>query len=256
MNDKISIVTTLFNYARFLDDMINSCLKQTYENWELIIVDDCSKDDPMKVFEKYQGDERIKYIRFDKNRGYSVAKNEGIIASEGEYIVMIDADDMLTDISLAVRYEVLKEQTEKLWCHGEAWVLRGDHLSKESYIYKCNLRKRYKKAGRDIVKDYPANLIHAQTVMVRKELHRLVGLYDEELPFSSDKEMWLRILGFGYFPIYVNEFVSVYRVHRNQMHKQSFKKRYLHVYKPMRIEHQKRRKEEGVNSANTRLLEA
>lgn len=258
MEEKISIVCTLHNYKRFLGDLINSCLVQTHENWELVIVDDASTDNPMEVIRKYRKRKeytQIRYIRFDENKGYSVAKNEGIIASSGEYIVMIDADDILTHESLSVRYEALKKRSDKLWCHGEALVLRNKHISKESHRHKCRLRKKYKEEGRDLESSYPPGLVHAQTVMVKKELHRKVGLYDEDLPFSSDKEMWMRILGLGYIPIHVNSFVAIYRVHRDQMHRQGFKKKNLHIYKPMRIEHTKQRIAEGIHAGNTRLLE-
>lgn len=258
MNDLISIVVTLYDYERFLVDLIKSCLQQTYKNWELIIVDDASTDNPFNIIQRYQqkiGQDRIKYVRFHENRGYSIAKNEGIIHSEGEYIVMIDGDDMLTEKSLEVRYETLKKYPEALWCHGEAMVLRGRHLSKESHNRKRQLREKYRKEGRDLTTNYPAGLIHAQTVMVRKELHRIVGLYDEDLPFSSDKEMWCRILGLGYIPAHVDKFVAIYRVHPKQMHRQTFKKKNLHIFKPMRLEHTKQRIEQGINAENTRLLE-
>ena len=74
------------NYKRYICDLLASVLNQTYENWELIIVDDASTDNPLEIIEPYAvNDDRIRYMRFAKNRGYSIAKNEGIIMAEGEY---------------------------------------------------------------------------------------------------------------------------------------------------------------------------
>jgi len=83
----ISIVVPLYNYADLIEENIKSIQKQTYHDWEIIIVDDGSEDNPMKVLKKYICD-NIRYIKFNKNTGYSAAKNAGIRDSNGEYIVV------------------------------------------------------------------------------------------------------------------------------------------------------------------------
>ena len=78
MSELISIVTTLYNYRRYIGDLAESIFKQTYENWEWIIVDDCSTDNPMSVLDRYNSDNRVHIIKHDQNYGYSKAKNTGI----------------------------------------------------------------------------------------------------------------------------------------------------------------------------------
>lgn len=255
MSDLISIITTLYNYKQYICDLIESVLKQTHTNWELIIVDDASTDNPIDVIKPYLKDKRIKYIRFSKNKGYSVAKNEGIIASQGEYIVMIDADDMLTEKSLEVRYNLLKSNPDKLWCHGEAFVtnITGQMRSESSRKWKQNFRKQISKEI-DLTKTYHHRLIHAQGVMLRKDLHRKIGLYDEKLRCSSDNEMWRRAIKFGHVPAYTNEFVSIYRVHSARMSRSEWKNKIRREVKSYIINVVERRFKEGINKFNTRLL--
>lgn len=250
MPDLISIVSTLYNYAPFVGDLIKSVLEQTYENWELIIVDDGSTDNPMAVIKPYLTDSRIRYIRLPSNRGYSVAKNEGIIASQGEFLVMIDADDMLTPESLQVRYDALKN-SDRLYVHATGFELKKGVQHKEKFMEK---RRKKFYAAHDINKEYNHGVIHAQSVMLRKELHRLIGLYDEELRVSSDKEMWKRAIALGYFPFFIMENVFVYRIHYMQMSRSPLKLKNNTKWQALLEKNLARRIAEGINSTNTRLL--
>lgn len=253
--DLISIVCTLYNYRGYIGELIESVLAQTYKNWELFIVDDGSTDKPLEVIRPYLRDKRICYFAFEKNKGYSKAKNEGIIKSKGEYIVMIDADDKLTECSLEVRYKALQKHPDSLWCHGEALVLSKDGvLNESSHKNRMKLRQNYIDQGNDLTKKYFTRLVHAQSVMVRRDLHRLIGLYDEKLKCSSDTEMWDRIIRFGYIPTHVNQFVCIYRQHDRQMHNSIYKKDNAQSIIKYRKKSTQRRLDEGIKTCNTRLL--
>lgn len=253
MRDLVSIVSTLYNYREYIRDLIESVLKQTYSNWELIIVDDGSTDRPREVINPYlDQDKRISYIGFDKNRGYSFAKNEGIVRTKGSFIVMIDADDMLTPSSIECRCNALQVAPDRLWCHGEVLVKKGDILSEESYRYKKTLRARLSREM-DLTKEYHHRLVHAQSVMVRPEFHKRLGLYDEELRFSSDNEMWRRAIRFGIIPIHCNEKVAIYRRHGRQMCRSLYKKERIRAMKKVILDKVERRFREGINERNTRL---
>lgn len=254
MGDLISIVVTLFNYKCYIKDLIESVLKQTHQNWELVIVDDGSTDVPMSVIEPYLKDEQIKYIKFAENKGYSAAKNEGIRNTSGNYIVMIDADDMLTENSLEIRYEALKNNPDKLWCHGEALVMgKGKGLSECSMDWKKKFRKKLLDDGMDLTKEYHHRLIHAQSVMVTRQLHKQIGLYDETLRFSSDNEMWRRVIRFGIIPAHVKEPVAIYRVHGERMSRSGYKKKRSRKVKDKIIKDVEKRYAEGINQNNTIL---
>jgi glycosyltransferase involved in cell wall biosynthesis len=255
MSDLVSIVTTLYNYAQYVGDLAESIKNQTHDNWEWIIVDDCSTDNPLAVIQKSMCDCNYKYIKLDKNMGYSYAKNVGIKNTKGNYIVMIDADDMLTEKSISSRKFTLDMNPQKLWCHGESLVLCNGKLNEDSRKWKRNFRAKLISQGVDLNKQYHHRLIHAQTVMVRPELHKKYGLYDETLRFSSDNEMWRRLIRFGEIPVHIEDYVSIYRVHNKRMCQSKYKKQRISQVKKQIISDVEKRFKEGINNNNTVIWE-
>lgn len=248
MKDLVSIVCTLYNYKNYIGDLIQSVLKQTYTNWELFIIDDGSTDNPKKVISKFT-DKRIQYTRLDKNYGYSKAKNEGIIKSKGSYIALIDADDMLTKDSIEVRYTYLKK-SNKMWLHTRAFNLKGSVLEKENSQHK-RATNLYQQSKFPI---YYGEYIHAQTVLVKREFYKKLGLYDESLLHSSDKEMWMRALTLKIIPEYINNITAIYRIHPKQMHKSKFKQQTRSQYTKLIINRLKLLEQNGISPENTRML--
>lgn len=99
----VSIIAPMYNAERYVKSMVDSVLSQTYENFELIIVDDCSTDnsfDVAKTFE--QADKRVTVLKNEKNTGPGPAKNKGLEAAKGEYITFIDLDDWVENDALEV----------------------------------------------------------------------------------------------------------------------------------------------------------
>lgn len=93
-NELVSIVTPVYNASQFIEKTVRSVLKQTYQNLEMILVDDCSTDDSKAVIQKLiEEDNRIKYYRLDTNSGAAVARNKGIELAKGSFISFIDSDD-------------------------------------------------------------------------------------------------------------------------------------------------------------------
>ena len=91
----VSIITPTYNCGRFIGRTIDSVLQQTYENWEMIIVDDRSTDDTREVVEEYMAkDSRIKYTLLDENSGAAVARTRAMSLAEGEYMAFLDSDDI------------------------------------------------------------------------------------------------------------------------------------------------------------------
>lgn len=94
MNNLVSIITPSFNSSNFIKKTIESVINQSYNNWELIIVDDCSSDDSCLIINEFvQLDPRIKLIKLEKNSGAAVARNMGIDAANGRFIAFLDSDD-------------------------------------------------------------------------------------------------------------------------------------------------------------------
>lgn len=91
----VSIIVPVYNAERFIDDTIKTVIDQTYEKWELLLVDDCSTDKSVKIIKEYQQkDKRIKLFSNPKNSGAAISRNKGIDESRGRYIAFLDADDL------------------------------------------------------------------------------------------------------------------------------------------------------------------
>ena len=93
-NSIVSIITPCFNSQKYLEVMMNSVINQSYENWELIIIDDFSTDNSINIINKYLNQyNRIKLIKLNNRSGPAYARNEGIKLAKGRYITFLDADD-------------------------------------------------------------------------------------------------------------------------------------------------------------------
>ena len=117
---KISVVVPVYNCEKYIERAIESVIKQTYDNWELIIVNDGSKDSSLQIAQKFAGkDARIKVIDRE-NRGVSVARNIGIDEASGDLLMFLDADDFLADNAVLDRFvNVMK--------HEEADIVVGNY---------------------------------------------------------------------------------------------------------------------------------
>ena len=91
----VSIITPVYNCEQYISETIESVLSQTYTNWEMILVDDCTPDNSAQIIMQYQSrDSRIKYIKLPNNGGAAVARNTALEAAQGRYIAYLDADDI------------------------------------------------------------------------------------------------------------------------------------------------------------------
>ena len=103
---KVSVVITCYNLGRFLAEAIQSVRRQTYKNFEIIVVNDCSIDNTKEVLENIQNKEELKIINLEKNLGQFGAFLEGLKVSSGQFVVMLDADDILLPDFLSVSLDV------------------------------------------------------------------------------------------------------------------------------------------------------
>lgn len=93
MKELVSIIMPSYNTAKYISETIDSVLAQTYQNWELIIVDDCSTDDTDSVIGRFC-DERIRYLKNEKNSGAAVSRNRALREAKGRWIAFLDSDDL------------------------------------------------------------------------------------------------------------------------------------------------------------------
>ena len=107
----VSIVVPVYNAARFMDDTIQTVLSQTYQNWELLLVDDCSSDYSVQIIKKYmKKDNRIKLFKLSENSGAAIARNTGIDKAKGHYLAFLDADDLWVKNKLELQVAFMQEK--------------------------------------------------------------------------------------------------------------------------------------------------
>lgn len=109
MSELVSIIMPSYNTAKFISETIESVLAQTYTNWELIIVDDCSTDNTDEVVKSFLSDNRIKYIKNEKNSGAAVSRNRALREAKGKWIAFLDSDDLWMPDKLQKQIAFMKE---------------------------------------------------------------------------------------------------------------------------------------------------
>lgn len=112
MKELVSIIMPTYNCGRFIAESIKSVLAQTYTNWELLIVDDCSTDNTNKVVLAYH-DERIHYFCNEKNNGAAITRNRALQEAKGKYIAFLDSDDLWEPTKLEKQIKFMEENNYK-----------------------------------------------------------------------------------------------------------------------------------------------
>ncbi len=201
----ISIITSTYNNANFISQAIKSVLAQTYDNWEMIIVDDGSSDETEDVVKRFK-DSRIHYF-FLKHSGIpAISRNIGIRHSRGEFIAFLDADDKWLPLKLEMQVAFLRANPEIALVYG---------LSKTFGLISTDTYLKSGFSDKIFYKLIESNFIPCLTVMIRSSVLQDVGIFDEdeEIKFAEDWELWLRISrkhSIGFIP----EVLGYYRVHK------------------------------------------
>ena len=175
----VSVVIPTYNRAHYVTEAIESVLNQTYDRYEIIVVNDGSKDDTEKVLAPYQ--DRVTVIT-QQNAGLSAARNAGIDASKGEIIALLDDDYRWLPHKLAVQTPLFADSNVSL-------VHTGGHFYDESNGWEQNQFR----GDIGLHQLLAMKIIFVQTVMVRKSILDAVGPFDVDLPAGEDLDMWLRI---------------------------------------------------------------
>ena len=201
-NELVSIIIPVYNAEKYLEDTIKTILNQTYNNWELLLINDCSKDNSKSIFEKYASDKRITWYDQEKNSGPANARNRGIDFAKGKYICFIDADDAWDCDKLEKQISFMKKNDCAFSYHSyefanELLVPNGKKvIAKEKLTYKKALKN---------------NIISTITVMfdikkIDKELIKMPNL-----KYVEDTATWWKILRNGYVAYGIPDVFSYYR---------------------------------------------
>ena len=205
---EISVIIPSYNNAPYIGKAIESILNQSFTDFEVIVIEDCSTDNSREVINSYmEQDSRIHVIHHEKNKGVAAARNSGIQAAKGEFIAILDADDEFLPTRLQLLYEKIIKEPNIALVHSDIfvvneqkkikWVIKGEPIYSEEYIPGEVLRRRG---------------CHLGQPLMRKACMELVGLYDETLPGAEDYDLYHRLT--HHYPVaYVQEPLYLYRLH-------------------------------------------
>ena len=117
MNIKVSIIMPVYNSEKFLINTLESVINQTYKEWELILVDDCSNDKSKEIIQKFMKyDKRVKYYKLDENSGAAIARNYALKKSIGRFIAYLDADDLWINDKLEKQIQFMLDNSYGFTC--------------------------------------------------------------------------------------------------------------------------------------------
>jgi glycosyltransferase involved in cell wall biosynthesis len=212
---KISIIIPTYNSSLFLKRTVKSVLSQTFTDWELLMVDDCSTDNTAELIEEFtKQDSRIKLYKTPQNSGGpATAKNIGINNAQGEYVAFLDHDDEWLPEKLKKQLELFEtSKNEKLGLVSCYINIRDNNTKK--IISKH--RTLYKENTLSMLLQYNF-LVTSSCVMTKLEILKKVGLFDTDFKVSDDWDMWLRIIKSRYELDFIPECLVDYFVHENNL---------------------------------------
>ncbi len=183
-NKLVSVIVPVYNREKELERALNSIFNQTYPFYEVIVIDDGSKLNLKKIITKFDQN-KIVYLKNQENRGVSFSRNRGIKESNGDLIAFLDSDDEWKKDKLEKQINYMKETGYRVVHTEEIWIRNG---------VRVNPKKRHKKNGGDIfIPSLELCLMSPSSIILKREIFDIYGLFDENLAVCEDYDLWLRI---------------------------------------------------------------
>ncbi len=200
MKTVVSIVVPVYNAGKYLHETINSVLAQTFGDWELLLVDDCSKDNSREIVESYT-DERIKLVEQPQNSGAYAARNRGLKEAGGRYIAFLDADDLWEPEKLEHELKFMRENNAAFAFTGYEFANEAG-VGTKAVVYVPKTLK--------LKQAYHNTTIFTSTVMIDRNVipDTLIEMPNIK---SEDTATWWTILKAGYIAYGLNENLVKYR---------------------------------------------
>ncbi|MFC1643530.1 glycosyltransferase [Chlamydiota bacterium] len=208
----ISIIIPVYNGMNYIRESVQSVLGQSYSDWELLIVDDGSKDALVEYIESIQ-DPRVFYLPQPRNMGAPAALNRGILESSGKYICWLSHDDIFMPDKLKTQINFMNSHNEFGITYTDFYKIDADGATIETFLSPHYPKSKF---PNKIIEE--GNFINGSSVMIRRECFNKAGLFDTKMKYVADGEMWARMMkyyDFGHVP----GLLIKYRVHpMNQSH--------------------------------------
>ncbi len=210
MNTSISAIIPTYNRWPVVTRAIDSILAQTVQVDEIIVVDDGSTDNTANHLHHRYGEQII--IIEQKNHGVSAARNQGIEASTGNWIALLDSDDEWLAEKIELQLKAIEYNDDCVLCHtDEIWIRNG---------VRVNQMNKHEKSGGDIFeKCLPLCVISPSSSMIKREIFNSTGLFDTDLPACEDYDLWLRICATYKTDYLQDRLIIKYGGHEDQLSK-------------------------------------
>lgn len=210
----VSIITPNWNCEKFIAETIESVLAQTYQNWEMLIQDDCSTDCSLQVARRYaENDSRIKIEVNPKNSGAAISRNNAIKRSKGIYLAYLDSDDIWVPEKLEKQLAFM----EKHQC--DACFSRYEHMDTDGVTLGVQAQVKKKVTYRDL-------LIHdwfgCLTLIYKQNLDNKI--YGADVPKANDYALFLNVMKEADFACGLDECLAAYRIRKGSVSRNKWKK--------------------------------
>jgi len=211
---QISVIIPTFNRKLLCHRAVSSVIKQSYTDYELIIVDDGSEDGTTQdyLFSSVNGSlpDKIQYLRNDTNRGVSYSRNRGVASSSGEWIAFLDSDDVWHEKKLENQIIWLRNNPGFNICQTrEVWIRNG---------IRVNPPVTHEKTGGQIFREsLDRCMITPSSVMIHRQLLAEAGGFNESMPACEDYELWLRITLYHQVGLVDKYLLTRYGGHEDQL---------------------------------------
>lgn len=227
MNELVSIITPTYNCAKFIGETIDSVLSQTYTNWEMIIVDDCSTDNTEEIVKYYSKDDnRIKYYKLENNSGAAVSRTKAMELANGQYMAFLDSDDLWCSNKLEIQIKFMKDNEYAFTC------TKYEQIDEESNRLNKTIKVLQKTNYNRLLLDCP---VGNSTVMydVRK-----MGKFEvPNIRKRNDDALWLQMLKKEKYIYGLDETLMKYRIRNNSISSNKSQLIVYHWYLYRKIEH-------------------
>ena len=228
---KVSIIMPNFNHGRFLRESIQSVLAQTYQNWELIIVDNYSTDESVEVVGEVLADERVRLVRFDNRGVIAASRNKGLSMASGELVAFLDADD--TWSAKKLEYSVKEHRKGAHFSFHDMKVM--DERSRQLVWSSLRGRRIGSNKFKSLVK-FGNPIVNSSAVVDKLALGQVGFLNSsKDMIGSEDYNLWLKLAEHGVKFKYIPISLGTYRLHKGGVSRDDMAASYLASIKPFNL---------------------
>ncbi|MFW2612237.1 glycosyltransferase family 2 protein [Aliarcobacter butzleri] len=209
----ISIITPMYNAKIYIEETIQSVINQTYKNWEMIIIDNCSTDDSLEIIKYYQKYyEKIKYIKLDFNSGGPARpRNVGLKNAKGEFVAFLDADDVWLPEKLEKQIRFLEENPDVDICHTLANIIDGNGIKKGLFNNQRVTNKlKYIMKHQSVL--FYTNNVNINSVFMKADNNMRFD-EDKNLVALEDWKCWIEAIVTGKRIYLMKDVLLNYRIH-------------------------------------------